>query len=337
MQTPHSKLAPISSATGMRFPASALLFFACLTLATLLSFAMNGPALGQDRSTSPVSPERTFTIAAHVEMVALDITVVDKHGTCVSGLTQDNFRIFEDGVPQQIKLFGREDVPVTIGLVVDNSGSMRPKRSYVITAAMAFAQASNPADELFVVHFNDDFTFGLPPGLDFTRDPSQLRGALMRLDCEGRTALYDAVAASLEHVKKGAYAKKALLIVSDGQDNVSTKDFDAILEMARQSGAAIYTIGAYDPESDRHNTKVLKKLAEVTGGQFYFPTSLPQIGSACQHIAKDIRSRYTLSYCSSNPRRDGAYRRVSVTATAPDRGKLSIKAREGYFAPLEKN
>ena len=321
----------------MRFPASALLAFTCLTLATLVSFATNGPAQEQDRFASPPSPDRTFTIAAHVEMVALDITVVDKHGTLISGLTEDNFRILEDGVPQQIELFSSEDVPVTIGLVVDSSGSMRPKRSYVITAAMAFAQASNPEDELFVVHFNDDSTFGLPSGSNFTRDPSQLRGALMRLDCEGRTALYDAVATSLEHLKKGSYAKKALLIVSDGQDNVSRRDFDSILEMARQSGAAIYTIGAYDPESDRHNTKVLKKLAEVTGGQFYFPTSLPQIVSACQHIAKDIRNRYTVSYCSSNVRRDGAYRRVSVTATAPDRGKLSIKAREGYFAPVEKN
>ncbi len=266
-------------------------------------------------------------------MVALDIMVLDGHGGFVSGLTDKDFRVLEDGIPQQIKLFNHEDVPVTVGIVVDNSGSMLGKRSYVIGAALAFAQTSNSDDELFVVHFNDDLNFGLGPGVDFTSDLAQLRTALLRSTCEGRTALYDALASSLLHIRKGRYPKKALLVVSDGQDNVSAQDFDHVLELARQSGAVIYTIGAYNPHTDRYNTKVLKKLAGVTGGQFYFPTDLPQIISDCRGIAKDIRNRYTVSYCSTNDKRDGAYRRILVTASAPGLGKLAVKVREGYYAP----
>jgi Ca-activated chloride channel homolog len=319
----------------MKIAASALLILMWSSVAAVFQPGLATRALGQDQEAGETG--QGYTIAAHVEMVGLDINVVDRHGVPVSGLTADNFRIIEDGTPQEIKYFSSEDVPVTIGLVIDNSGSMRAKRSYVITAAMAFAQASNPQDELFVVHFNDDFLFGLQRGIDFTRNPAELRGALTRLVCEGRTALYDAINAALSHLQKGTYPKKALLLVSDGQDNVSLNDFESTLELARKSGAAIYTLGAYDPDSDRHNTKVLKRLADTTGGQFYFPTSLSQIVTDCRQIAKDIRNRYTVSYCSSNPRRDGAYRRVTVTASDPNRGRLRVKVREGYFAPSGTN
>ncbi len=281
----------------------------------------------------PGDSAKPYTMAARVEMVALDLTVVDRRGSFVSGLTEGDFRVLEDGVPQQIKLFSHEDVPVTIGLVVDNSGSMLEKRSYVIGAALAFAQSSNRDDELFVVHFNDDLDFGLGPGVDFTSDVGQLRKALLRLTCEGRTALYDALTAGLLHISRGRYQKKALLVVSDGQDNVSGTGFEEALELARHSGVVIYTIGAYNPVTDRHNTKVLKKLADVTGGQFYFPSGLPQIISHCRRIAKGMRTSYRVGYYSTNTRRDGAYRHVVVTAGPPARGKLAVKVREGYYAP----
>ncbi len=320
----------------MRVSSSALPSVLTLVLAAGAAFLIIEDRVGaQNRPVPAESPEKTYTIAARVEMVALDVTVIDRHGAFVSGLAEKDFQVLEDGVPQHVQMFSAEDVPVTIGLVVDSSGSMGPKRSYVIGAALAFAQASNPEDELFVIQFNDDIQFGLQSGVDFTSDTRVLRNALLRLTCEGRTALYDALAASLEHVHKGKFPKKALLVVSDGQDNVSATNLNSVLAMARKSGAAVYTIGAYDPDSDKHNTKVLKKLADVTGGQFYFPTTLPQIVSDCRRIAKDIRNRYTVSYCSTNMKRDGSYRRVLVTATSPVRGKLAVKVREGYFAPSE--
>jgi VWFA-related protein len=224
-------------------------------------------------------------------------------------------------------------VPVTIGLVVDGSGSMRPKRSYVIAAAMAFAQASNREDELFTLNFNDDVSYGLAPGQGFTNDLAQLRTALLGLECEGRTALYDAVAEALQHVKTGKFDRKALLVVSDGEDTHSSMDFEDVLQMARESGATIYTISAYDPASARHNTRILKKLSKVSGGQFYFPTTTPEIVSVCRQIAKDIRNRYTIAYTPTNLVRDGAYRRILVKAVARNGQKLAVRAREGYYAP----
>jgi VWFA-related protein len=266
-------------------------------------------------------------------MVSLDVTVLDRRGGFVSGLAAQNFRVLEDGVPQKIEFFSSEDVPVTVGLVIDGSGSMRAKRPHVISAALAFAMASNPQDEIFVIHFNDELVFSLQPGQEFTSDVRQLQDALVRIECHGRTALYDAVVAALEHLGKGKHDKKALLIVSDGEDNASGDEFPAVLEVARQSNATIYAIAVYDPDSERHNTKVLKKLTKATGGEFFFPKTVPEIGAVCRGIAKDIRNQYTIAYSSTNPARDGLFRKVVVTATGLDRQKLTIRAREGYFAP----
>jgi VWFA-related protein len=286
--------------------------------------------------TASQEKQEPYTISARVDMVALDVTVVDRRGGFVSGLGRENFRVYEDGKPQEITLFHQEDVPVTIGIVVDGSGSMRHKRPHVVNAALAFAQASNPDDEIFVLYFNDELVFGLDRHEDFTNDISRLRHALLRLDCEGLTALYDAVAVSLEHLEKGRFEKKALLIVSDGEDNASLDDFPYILELAQQSEATIYSIAVYNPDTNRHNTRILKQLSGVTGGEFFFPETLPDTTRICRQIAKDIRNRYTISYGSTNSARDGSYRTLRVVATSKDgENNYSVRVRQGYFAPRD--
>jgi VWFA-related protein len=279
--------------------------------------------------------QEPYKISARVDVVAVDLTVVDRRGGFVSGLGRENFLIYEDGVAQEIKLFHQEDVPVTVGIAVDGSGSMRQKRPHVVNAALAFVQASNPEDEIFVLYFNDELVFGLDRHEDFTNDISRLRKALLRLDCEGLTALYDAVAVSLQHLGKGRFEKKALLVVSDGEDNASLDDYPYVLDLARQTAATIYTIAVYNPDSDRHNTRILNQLSDVTGGEFFFPETLPDITRICREIAKDIRNRYTISYSSTNSVRDGSYRKLRVVVTSADGEDYSVRVREGYFAPRD--
>jgi len=161
------------------------------------------------------------TIKVDVDLVVLHATVRNRQGILVSGLKQEDFQVFEDRVPQEIKIFSHEDTPVTVGLVVDNSGSMKSKRAKVVAAALVFARSSHPKDQMFVVNFNENVTFGLPDNTPFTDNEDQLRVALSGVKADGMTALYDAIAAALTHLKKGKQDKKVLIVVSDGADNAS--------------------------------------------------------------------------------------------------------------------
>jgi VWFA-related protein len=266
-------------------------------------------------------------------MVVLHATVLDHKNVLVSGLDKQNFQIFEDGVPQQIKYFRHEDIPVTVGLVIDNSGSMAPKRSDVIAAALAFARSSNPKDQIFVVNFNDKVSFALPEKTPFTDNVAQLEVALSTVAAIGQTALYDAVDVALNHLSKGDRDKKVLIIVSDGGDNASKHKLESILAMAKRSDAIIYSIGIYDEQDDDRNPGVLRRFAEETGGAIFLPESLKDVVPICERIAKDIRNQYTLAYVPSNKSQDGKYRIVQVKAEAPGRGRLSVRTRLGYFAP----
>jgi VWFA-related protein len=183
------------------------------------------------------------TIRVNVDLVVLHATVQNRKRIPVSGLGKEDFQVYEDGVVQQINSFSHEDIPVTVGLVVDNSGSMRPKRPEVIAAALAFARSSNPEDQIFVVNFNENVSFGLSDSTPFTDKVAQLEAALSRIAANGRTALYDAVNAALEHLKKGNRDKKVLIVISDGADNASKHNLAQIMAMAGQSGAIIYTMG----------------------------------------------------------------------------------------------
>jgi Ca-activated chloride channel family protein len=284
----------------------------------------------------PVTPAKSdagenYVIRTTSRLVLLDVSVKDPQGGFVTGLTQDNFRIYENGKPQTISQFANADIPVAVGIVVDESGSMRPKRPEVITAALAFIQASNPQDEMFVVNFNERARRGLPDIMPFSDNVAQLRAALWRGAPEGRTALYDAIELSLHQLELGRRDKKTLVVISDGGDNVSKHNLDYVMHDVLQSLTTIYTIGIFDDDDPEKNPGVLEKLAHVSGGGVYFPKQLDEILSICEQIAKDIRTRYTIGYI---PQAEGKpVRHIKVLATGPNNAKLVVRTRTGYSLP----
>ena len=283
--------------------------------------------------------EQGNRIHVNVDLVVLHATVSDDKGQFVPGLQRDNFRVFEGKAEQKISAFSNEDAPVTVGLVIDNSGSMREKREQVNAAALAFVKASNPQDETFVVNFNDEYYLDLNE--DFTNDMRELNEALSRIDSRGSTALYDAVIGSLDHLKKGHKDKKVLLVITDGDDDASRKSFPYTVQAAQQSDAVIYAIGVFSDEDRKRAKRMVKKskkelttLADATGGEAYFPETLEQVQAICTQVAHDIRNQYTLGYYPTNTARDGTFREVQVQLIPPKgRGKMTIRTRTGYYAP----
>ena len=273
-----------------------------------------------------------FVISKTLNLVELPVIVRDRKGRFISGLEQSNFGVYEAGQRQDITLFRSEDIPVSAGLVVDHSGSMGSKRDEVMEGAKAFVQAGNPQDREFVVNFSDAVTFGLPASVSFTSNLEDLRAALLSTPASGKTALYDAVAAALERLQSDHSARKVLVIISDGGDNASQHNFAQVLRMAQSASVVIYTIGLFEEYGADQNPKVLKKFSEETGGNAYFPNSAAEVVSVCQQIAADIRHQYTLGYSPPDSEK-GGYRKVQVSATAPGRGKLSVRTRAGYFLP----
>jgi Ca-activated chloride channel homolog len=272
-----------------------------------------------------------FTIRSQVNEVTLSATVLDARRHLVTNLAPTNFAVYEDSQPQKITSFRREDIPVSIGIVVDNSGSMRTKRTAVTKAVLNLIQASNPQDEVFVVNFNDD------PYLDqdFTNKLDPLREALDRVDSRGGTALYDAVIASADHLAKGAKKeKKVLLVVTDGVDNESRESLEsAIRKVQDDNGPTIYTIGILGDEPGIKRAKrALQSLSDQTGGVAFFPKDLVEVDEISQEVARDIRNQYSLTYKPTNPRSNGGYRKVKVEARAPGYKDLQVRTRDGYFA-----
>jgi Ca-activated chloride channel homolog len=289
-------------------------------------------------ASAPVQQDRDegqFTIAVDVDLVVFNVTVTDSRGRQVSGLKAADFQVSEEGRIQNIKLFRAEDVPATVGLIIDNSGSMREKRPDVTKAALAFVSASNPADEMFVMDFNENVYFGLPPSLPFTNDADVIRSALLQRPPSGLTALYDALAAGIEHLQGGKWDRKALVLLSDGGDNASHRKLDDIFQAAQRSSATIYTIGIYDETDADRNPGVLKKLAGQSGGRAYFPDSLNHLEHVWREIAGGIRSQYTIGYSSTNSRRDGSFRRVKISASRDGGRSLRVTSRPGYIGPAE--
>jgi Ca-activated chloride channel homolog len=273
-----------------------------------------------------------FTISVDVDVALFNLTVLDDHGKTVTGLTAENFRIYEDGREQKVKIFQPEDSPATVGLVIDNSGSMGNKRGDVILAGLAFVNASQPDDEIFVVDFNRKAWLALPESMAFTGDPTELRKALLATRVEGTTALYDALYLALHHLKGGTLQRKALVLISDGADNASSTNFETIQHIAEQSSATIYCVGIYDPFSKDRNPGVLKRLAQLTGGEAFFPHEASDLRNIWPKIAGSIRGQYTIGYLSDNNTRDGAYRKVKITALDKRGKRLEVRTRSGYFA-----
>ncbi len=279
------------------------------------------------------SSGQLFKLSATAELVLLDVGVKDAAGEHVANLGKDNFRVYEDGKLQRITHFASDDVPVTVGLVIDTSGSMRPKYAEVVSAALAFIGASNRKDELFVVNFGDRVSRGLPDDVPFTADIRQLRTALSWLAPAGRTALYDAILFSLHHLEKGKCEKKALMLVSDGGDNSSTHGAEEVMRMVRESRATIYTIGVFDADDRDRNPALLRRLAHDSGGESYFPEQLSAVVGICRQIASEIRKRYTVGYVPARAGEQGALRKIRVTAATPDGHKLVVHTRTSYVLP----
>jgi VWFA-related protein len=274
-----------------------------------------------------------FAIVVDVDFVVFNLTVTDNRGRQVSGLKASDFQIRENDRLQDIKLFGAENAPATIGLVIDNSGSMQNKRANVVNAALAFASASHSEDETFVVHFNEKVSFSLPPPIPFTNNPDDIRSALQRTFPDGMTALYDAMAASLVHLNAGTRDRKALVVLSDGGDNASSRSLEGVLEIAKRSNATIYTIGIYDESNMDRNPGVLRRIAELSGGQAFFPDSPNDLERVWRDVAGAIRSQYTIGYHSTDRNRDGKFRKVEITAGSNNRRDLRVVTRDGYVAP----
>lgn len=291
------------------------------------------PSWSKELSQNQPAQANQFEIKSSVNEVLLHMTVRDRDGNLVGQLDKDDFRIYEDGVLQQIDSFSHEDIPVTVGLVVDNSGSMKPKRPEVVAATLAFVRSSNSLDEMFVVNFNEDVSFGLPRDTPFTDQPDQLKLALSNVEATGRTALYDAVSDAVGHLRQGSHDKKALVVVSDGGDNASKHSLPETMALAVRSDAMIYTIGLFDLDDPERNPHALKELAKATGGDSFFPESTKDVLTICERIALEIRNQYTVTYISSNKKSDGSYRRIKVKRSAPDRRRLMVRARSGYYAP----
>lgn len=276
-----------------------------------------------------------FKLEVDVDLVVLHATVVDTSGHYVTELVSERFKVFEDGVEQKVAVFRDEDVPITVGLVLDNSASMRENRRAMITGGLAFAQSSNPLDEVFVVNFMDDYYLDLE-GKDFTSNLDELKAALEKTATQGNTAYYDAVRASLQHLRRGTRQKKALLIISDGADRASVSDFKTLLEDARKSEAAVYLVSPPCQDEGRRcrsARREIRKLAEATGGMAYFPATIEQVETLCRQIAHYIRSQYVLGYYPTNKARDGSFRTVRVEVVPPPGSKkLTVRTRTGYYA-----
>ena len=308
------------------------LYANALALPLLLLIGLAGGAEPQATPSIEAQGPLPYRISVNVDLVVLNATVRDAKGRFAPDLREQDFEVYEDGVRQSIRLFRHEDIPVTVGLVVDHSGSMRPKLADVIAAARTFVQSSSPEDQMFVVNFNEKVTLGLPDNLPLTNRPEDLGE-------RHRQRTYHGHDGALRRGLRGAKAiadrqpgKKVLIVISDGGDNASKHTLAEVLKMAEQSTTLVYTIGIFDEEDPDRNPDVLRRLAAATGGEAFFPSELNEVVAICERIARDIRNQYTIGYVSTSAARPGAYRSIRVAAGAAGYGKLFVRARAGYIA-----
>jgi VWFA-related protein len=299
---------------------------AALLLAPLFIFGQ------QNKPPVPSDPDDTV-FSSDTRLVPLNVTVMDKSGRLVTNLPQSAFQVYENGVQQQIKLFKREDVPVSLGLIIDNSGSMREKRQAVESAALALVKDSNRQDEVFIINFNDEVYLDT----DFTNDIQKMEQGLTKIDSRGGTAMRDAIRLSAEHLKdKAKRDKKVVLVVTDGNDNASVISLDSLTKLAQQDDVLIYAIGLLTDEDKREAKKAqraLQLLAESTGGTVFYPKELSEVDRIAHEVARDIRNQYTIGYTPSNAALDGTYRQIKLVVKAP--GNPIARTRSGYYATKE--
>lgn len=283
--------------------------------------------------TAPPQDEAPPRFKAESELVVLHVMVRDRSGSYVTGLTADAFRVLEDSRPQATSFFASEDAPVTIGLVIDSSGSMRGARDRVIAASAAFVETSNPQDEVFALVFNDDVHSVLTLSAPFTSDANTLRTALANVfQPSGRTALYDAIADGLAYVTKGTRDRRVLVVLSDGGDNASRATFADVLTLAQASNTVIYTIALVDPLNRDADPGRLKRFADTSGGTAFSPRSVENVGRAFEQIARDVRHGYAIGYVPEVAPQGAAFRRLRVEVRSPDGRRLVTRTRTGYVA-----
>jgi Ca-activated chloride channel family protein len=282
--------------------------------------------------------DQTYNFSVNVELVQLPVSVLDKHGLPVPGLKPEHFAVYEDKVLQNISLFKQEDVPLSVGLVVDRSSSMFDKLNSLHTAAMTFVHESNTEDETSIISFGNDVNLDQ----DFTANTKRLSYSLDRIVPNGNTSLYDAVSLAAKHLSaNGFHDKKVLLVISDGEDNHSKYKLKEVLESIRESKIMIYSIGLLGPDSgdysmmfDDTGKRALKQLAEVTGGAAYFPKGTREVEQVCTRIARDLRNQYTIGYRPTNEKLDGSWRKTIVRVTPPKSApKVQVRTKQGYYAP----
>jgi VWFA-related protein len=263
-------------------------------------------------------------------MVVLHATVLDKGGKLLTNIPQSAFKVYENGAEQPLKLFRREDVPVSMGIIIDNSGSMRDKRLKVASASMALVKASNPQDEMFIVNFNDDAYLDQP----FTSDNKKLERALEKIDSRGGTAMRDAISMSIDYLKdSGKKDKKVLLVVTDGNDNTSNETLEHLVRKAQQSEILIYCIGLLNEEEPREASKAkraLKSLAAASGGLDYYRKDLAEVDRNTPLVAQEIRRQYILGYIPTNSALVGTFRKISVSVVGANHA--TVRTRNGYYA-----
>lgn len=339
-------ITPLKSSLGTGFK----FFLICLTLICLqglVCFAMiHGQADSQAQPSQPQASKPadsnhqnadqngTYVIRKDVDEVLLHATVVDDRQRLVTNLARNDFHVFEDGKPQTIISFHHEDIPVSMGIVIDNSGSMREKRTKVNQAALNLVRFSNPGDEVFVVNFNDEYYLDQ----DFTNDLLKLKEALEKIDARGGTALYEAVVASADHLAKDArLERKVLFVVTDGEDNASRESLEqAIKQLQGENGPQVFTIGLLGDEEHPHRARrALEIIAQRTGGISFFPKTLDEVDEISKQIAHDIRNQYIIGYKPTNPKSTGGFRQIKVEAKAKGHGKLTVRTKTGYYATTQ--
>jgi Ca-activated chloride channel family protein len=267
---------------------------------------------------------------ADTRLVVLHASVTDRKGKLITNLDKNAFKVFENGELQQVKIFRREDVPVSLGIIIDDSGSMATKRSRVEAAALAMVRASNSQDEVFIVNFNDDAYLDVP----FTNDMHKMEQGLARIDSRGGTAMRDAINMSLDYIKSHAKRdKKVIVVITDGNDNASNVSLEKVVARSNQGDTLVYAIGLFTDEERREAAKArraLKELTTATGGLAFYPKDVNEVQTLAVEIAHDIRNQYTIAYSPNIQALDGSYRQIKVTVDGP--GKPVVRTRSGYYA-----
>jgi Ca-activated chloride channel family protein len=288
-----------------------------------------GLALGQSR---PNASPQNSTIKVDVDLTLVNATVVDPESRIVTGLEARNFQVWEDKVEQKIEYFSREDSPISLGIIFDVSGSMKERISASRDAAATFLKMSNPQDEYFLIEFSSE------PRIteDFTSDISKLQNRLTFTSIKGKTAMYDAIYLGLEKLKHGANPRKALLLITDGEDNHSRYSASDIKELIKERDVQIYAIGILGFEFGKGHPRrtAIEELSEISGGQALFPNSVDELEDISVKIGAELKNQYILGYRSTNESQDGKWRRIRVKVHPPARlPHVTVRAKSGYYAP----